>query len=674
MRDILLTKFNGLNAKGGVSLKTSYAQLRDIEKPTVVNNKVYATGTGYYQCVNGHRKDENVFDYDLMPMDFDSDVDEPNKVTLDELIKELEGYECFINPTWTHQYPCAKTEQKKLNKFRVTFNTSRTYNRQERKKMLKAFWNKHPRLFALVDKNSLDDSHFFFDWSCPQDTLNLHKKIILEGKPLGVGALLDNYNTILINYLQDNINLDGKLNPDIKADWILDNDIPDNFRTLCLTKLIGHYNAKGLPKEKTYKIVSGWNNNLSDPLDDNKIEHTLNSIYSLYESQHGLLENFTELPLPSLQTTETSDKIIKGFELVSVDHMVDVEPPPQEFIFDDLIPRYVVGALVAKGGTGKSYFMLQMLICGATGMPLYNKFANNKEMTMLYISGEDEAKIIWRRLYHMTKNLPERHKELIKKNVKIIDWHDKRYPFIRQLNKNSEYEISGVIPELVDLLINAYGETPIDMVLIDPVSRFSSGTENGNETRTVFVQACEMLRSKLNTTLFLNHHVNKASSEELTQDSSRGGSGFVDGIRLMLGLRKLTPKQVGEKFGAMYSDDDFVEFTMLKTNYTKFLNNPVYLKKDSMGMLEATELTSGEHKTLFILKEIQKGEYTKTKFRESFGGVGKSPLYMAEKPLVDKLESMEKEALISIPPNKSMEILYQGEDYIKREEGKSSAS
>ncbi|MBU0513662.1 MAG: AAA family ATPase [Proteobacteria bacterium] len=94
-----------------------------------------------------------------------------------------------------------------------------------------------------------------------------------------------------------------------------------------------------------------------------------------------------DLPLAPLTPAETG-----------VAQRLTTEPPPREYIIEDLLPARIVGALIAMGGLGKSYFLLLLAFALALGAKVFGRTIS-RPRKVLYLGGEDSAAEVWRRLY-----------------------------------------------------------------------------------------------------------------------------------------------------------------------------------------------------------------------------------------------------------------------------------
>uniref|UniRef100_A0A7C3QV63 AAA domain-containing protein n=1 Tax=Leptospirillum ferriphilum TaxID=178606 RepID=A0A7C3QV63_9BACT len=88
-------------------------------------------------------------------------------------------------------------------------------------------------------------------------------------------------------------------------------------------------------------------------------------------------------------------------------HAANTNPPALEFILPGFIPGTVAG-LVSPGGTGKSFFALE-LACAVAGGQDANllKLPVIGQGPVLYLAAEDPPEILHKRLHHIARYMPE---------------------------------------------------------------------------------------------------------------------------------------------------------------------------------------------------------------------------------------------------------------------------
>lgn len=214
------------------------------------------------------------------------------------------------------------------------------------------------------------------------------------------------------------------------------------------------------------------------------------------------------------------------------------------------LPLQEVGLLVAPGATGKSFFILNLLLasCGLT----YNHFIE-KPVKTLYVSLEDRLEDIQRRLYAYKKalNLTEEILDGTELDFKIIE------------NKSTDRLIIKDVPQkdnpLFQELSQIISDEGYELVIVDTLIKAYSGfDENNNADMAMVLSHFNTLAIDNNCSILLLHHTNKGAvskNAEINQSISRGASSLVDNARFVLSLSK-------------NADDTGVICQSVKTNFS----------------------------------------------------------------------------------------------------------
>jgi len=291
-------------------------------------------------------------------------------------------------------------------------------------------------------------------------------------------------------------------------------------------------------------------------------------------------------------------------------------PPPPEYIARifgrGFIPKNIVGAVVATGGTGKTAFLLQFGLALAGG-PRFRPFGfDGRPAEVLLIQGEDGRDEIDRRLWNITGgNFPENfHMAAVRGTIG---------PF---------FEFDGLNPrktkyfEWLRATIEAH--QGLDLLILDPLSRFFGLEENRNEHMTAFISALENICGEYGITALVVHHTNKAAatSENLHKDGARGGGALSDAVRWQLSAR-IMPESLAEKY--QLEAKDYIEIAVTKTNQTDYTGS-IYFRKlvdgDAFRGFEYTD--PDETRTALILdaliEEIQGTRLTRREIKQEKEG------------------------------------------------------
>ena len=348
----------------------------------------------------------------------------------------------------------------------------------------------------------------------------------------------------------------------------------------------------------------------------------------------------------------------------SITQYLDSPPPKIRWLLKDCMQAGKVGMITAKGGTGKSQFVLQMGISVATGEPLAGVFEIGEYGPVLLLAAEDDIDQIHRRLHNCVNTLSS----ITQDNVTFNQRLDKNL-FIKSMvaeNNLMTHAVRGgevTQTDYADRLIATVADLPdLKLIIVDPASRFRGGDENASQDATRFVEALEKVAKATGAAVIVVHHMNKnsASSSEQTQDASRGSSAFTDGVRWQMNLATFTTKEASE-YGI--PDDErgsYLSVTNTKNNYAP-MHSKVMLKRGEGGFLNCIELTSSKVKRTadvlskvleIISKETKLGKlYSKTGFVDKFGGM-ENPLGTANNALRKIVDEAIKSGKLAVQAKK----------------------
>lgn len=343
--------------------------------------------------------------------------------------------------------------------------------------------------------------------------------------------------------------------------------------------------------------------------------------------------------------------------LLSAKDLISAEPPEREWVFKRLLPKNIAAALIAAGGTGKSFMAIHMAAAAASGGMFLDEFISEKPIKVVFVSGEDDQNELNRRLRSAIKNFSASHQSLVDNNLSFIDFSGSFELFTNKLSFG-ETSITETPAKLIKMIQDKLGNE-VGLIIVDPVSRFRGGEENSAPDTTRFVQTIQLLSEQLNSTVLLIHHVNKnAKANGTGQNNARGSSALVDGVRLVMELNALSDKEMKDQFNIAPGTKELLSLSVVKSNYGKKIM-PITVEKTDDGSFVPFRQERGDYRKIEALKKIHEKPSTKTEFRDKFGGI-KKYFALSEKALVSLLDEMEEAGLIKIPPRGNMEITELG--------------
>lgn len=302
--------------------------------------------------------------------------------------------------------------------------------------------------------------------------------------------------------------------------------------------------------------------------------------------------------LPSAEAMQDAGASIDPLDdpsMADVTRLLEKAPVKREQILQDMLPRGVVGFLAAAGGTGKSMLTLQLSVSIATGISFLGVPVENRG-AVLMVAAEDETDEIHRRLHRLIRHLRESgqfndaHEIMLEQNLKIIS----RVGLDNRLTQHD----GGTIRDtgMGDRFANyANNFNNLQLVILDPVSRFRGGDENDNEAATRFVESVEQIRSKTDATILLPHHVSKmgssGDSDQLDMNMLRGASALVDGARWAAAMATMRKDEAAQYDVNKEDAKRYVRLDVVKNSYNAPWDG-IWLYRGEGGILEPTTVAT----------------------------------------------------------------------------------
>lgn len=265
---------------------------------------------------------------------------------------------------------------------------------------------------------------------------------------------------------------------------------------------------------------------------------------------------------------------------VSVSRFLKEKPPDQEFLFDGLILKGLVYGWFATGGTGKSFLLLQLCVCLATGKT-FGPFNPSRKFKVLYIGAEDPESELWRRVHLIASNTNLLRSEDLGNNLAVYSAVGKIGPLLQLDGKNNP-TTTLQYKWLKDSIKSLDG---LEILILDPMSRFYGLNENDNAHGTAWIQALEKLIQEHNISIWFAHHEPKAASQNknLRDSTGRGAGSIRDGCRGSISLREMTETD-GQKFDV--DPRNHIELDISKANYTAKLHSSIsFVDRDGVSWI-----------------------------------------------------------------------------------------
>ena len=269
---------------------------------------------------------------------------------------------------------------------------------------------------------------------------------------------------------------------------------------------------------------------------------------------------------------------------MAIDIMAAFEQPPP--VLDFIWPGFLagsVGALVAPGATGKSFWALEAAMAVACGVPGGDVLglAPAASGRVLYLAAEDPEPALICRVHALGAHFGQAAREAIAERLSLVPIMGNR------LNIMDEKHLARVVDDCAGARL----------LVLDTLSRVHSLDENDNGQMSQLLAQLEYIAAQTGAAVLFLHHVSKASARERgdEQQAARGASALVDNARWAGYLT-----QMSESEGKFWSDRIdrapigvrrglFVKWGVSKQNYGSSML-PQWFRRDTGGILVPVDL------------------------------------------------------------------------------------
>ena len=277
-------------------------------------------------------------------------------------------------------------------------------------------------------------------------------------------------------------------------------------------------------------------------------------------------------------------------------HACLTNPAPKlDFVLPGL-PARCVGALVAPGASGKTFFILQIAAALALRIPVAGGAlpAPAASGKTVLLASEESADMLIVRLHALVSwllstnaYLPLEEQFERSRVIAQLCEYVSVYPLAGQSVRVFEH---GAPSKAMDEIAKACQGARL--LIVDPLRRFHDGDENDSGDMTAVVQALEGVAHRAGCAVLATHHTNKAatlSGNGDMQQAIRGSSALTDTIRWQANLVGMTDAEA-ERFGvASEKRRYFVRLELPKVNYGE-PSPGVWMRRQPGGCLQRVEL------------------------------------------------------------------------------------
>ncbi|WP_028319611.1 helicase RepA family protein [Desulfobulbus elongatus] len=195
------------------------------------------------------------------------------------------------------------------------------------------------------------------------------------------------------------------------------------------------------------------------------------------------------------------------------------EPPELDFVWPGFLAG-TVGALVAPGATGKSYWALEATMAIACSVAGGDLLGLSPQCTgrVVYLAGEDPEPALVHRVHAIGRHLHPAARQAIADNLTIEPMMGRRLDIMD----------GGHLRHMIEYCMGAR------LIVIDTLSRIHGLDENSNGAMARLVCTLEHIAATTGASILYLHHVAKASVRDGLADqqqAARGASALVDNAR-----------------------------------------------------------------------------------------------------------------------------------------------
>ncbi|EQB1482442.1 helicase RepA family protein [Escherichia coli] len=275
---------------------------------------------------------------------------------------------------------------------------------------------------------------------------------------------------------------------------------------------------------------------------------------------------------------------------INIREAFENDPPTLDFIWSGFLAG-TVGALVAPGATGKSYWALEAAMsvaCGVSGGDLL-QLQPQRIGRVVYLAGEDPEPVLIRRIHAIGKHLSEEARENIAENLIVQPVMGAMLNIMDQRHRSRVTEFC----------------VGTRLIVLDTLSRIHSLDENSNGDMARLLATLEGVAATTGASVLYLHHVSKGSARDGQADqqqAARGASALVDNARWCGFVARMTESEAknlsDRNFDRHPIGTDrrgyFVRFGVSKQNYDTVQADRWYERRDG-GVLVPAQLVPARH-------------------------------------------------------------------------------
>lgn len=261
------------------------------------------------------------------------------------------------------------------------------------------------------------------------------------------------------------------------------------------------------------------------------------------------------------------------------------QPPPFDFVLPSLMLG-TVGALVAPGGVGKSFWALQAAIAVACEVPSADtlKLALSKHGPVAYFSLEDPSEALRHRAHDIGRRLTADARQRVAAHLHV-------YPLS---GHEVDIDDDSTFRNFVKL------GAGFRLLVIDTFSRCHRREENSNGDMARVIGTLERLATSTGAAVLLLHHVGKVHEIQASrQYTARGASAIADNGRWSAMLASASSEELAllkappnPRADGAFRAGDYVRFSISKGSYGGPASEDLWYRRGNDGVLEPLDVVN----------------------------------------------------------------------------------
>jgi replicative DNA helicase len=220
------------------------------------------------------------------------------------------------------------------------------------------------------------------------------------------------------------------------------------------------------------------------------------------------------------------DQLEEKLEKASfVDNEASINRDYEPWILEPLIPFQSVTILDGLGGSGKSWFAIDLAYAISLGQPFLEMFPVKRQGVVMYFTAEEAPEIFVKRLDAIRKHYPA--------NKNFI-WTSMLHEDLDIVSSLCEEDMGRLrVTPMFQLLERRISKVKPILVILDSLINFYGLDENSSKEARFFMDALRGLTRKYKVSFLLLHHQNKEGMRTQSDDvvSFRGSGVFREQAR-----------------------------------------------------------------------------------------------------------------------------------------------